>query len=165
MIKLPVSHVDHGLTEEQLAYILARFADRTTFFLETFELPEYLGKAPCMLYGPMMGDPPVTALFEAQRGDRTWWTPVVDAPARMTRMVTVIAGPHDGNACVLYTAYAGPCAPQEPDDPGCRNVPESRRFWSEHALAFEVPSTMSYKLRERGVTSSLHVLADTAKEV
>lgn len=170
MIKISASHVDHGLTEAQLAHILERFAVRRAFFIETFELPEALGKAPCLLYGPMMGDPPTSAAFEMQRGDRTWWTPVIEAPARMTRMVTVIAGPHDQGyegtveyrasriiPCVLYTAYAGPCAPQEPDDPGCKNVPESRRFWNEHALAMDTArmidatgKVIPFKLRERG---------------
>lgn len=39
------------------------------------------------------------------------------------------------HACVLYTAFGGPLAPQEPGDPGCKDVEASRRFWSEHALA------------------------------
>ncbi len=39
------------------------------------------------------------------------------------------------HACVLYTAFGGPPTPQEPDDPGCKDVEASRRFWAEHALA------------------------------
>lgn len=51
MIKHPVSHVDHGLTEVQLKYILDQFADRQAFFIETIELPDDLGTVPCGLYG------------------------------------------------------------------------------------------------------------------
>jgi len=32
-------------------------------------------------------------------------------------VVTVVCGPHDGRAFVLFTAYAGRVAPQEPWDP------------------------------------------------
>ena len=38
MIKTADSHVDHGLTEIQLRYLLDRFADRSSFFLETITL-------------------------------------------------------------------------------------------------------------------------------
>ena len=59
MIKHNDSHIDHGLTEGQLRYLLDRFADRNAFFLETIELPDQLGTVPCGLYGPIMGDPPI----------------------------------------------------------------------------------------------------------
>jgi len=39
------------------------------------------------------------------------------------------------HACILYTVFGGPLAPQEPGDPGCKDVEASRRFWSEHALS------------------------------
>ncbi len=65
---------------------------------------------------------------------------MVARPNRPTRTLTVIAGPSDGKACVLYTSYGGPCAPREPGDPGIPNwegVQEARAFWAEHALAAE----------------------------
>lgn len=37
--------------------------------------------------------------------------------------------------CVLYTAFGGPATPQEPGDPGCKDVAGSKAFWAEHALA------------------------------
>jgi hypothetical protein len=131
------SHVDHGLTSAQLEWLLDRFADRDSFFIETVELPDELGTAPCGLYGPDMGDEPVpeSEVRYANRGEREWPSRLVDRPDRPTRMVTVIGGPHDGHACILYTAYAGPCAPQEPRDPGCKDVPASEQYWAEHALA------------------------------
>ena len=137
MIKHSDSHVDHGLSEAQLRYLLDRFADRNAFFLETIELPEDLGTAPCGLYGPTMGDAPVSddEVVCAARSTRAWTSRLVDRPARPTRKVTVIAGPHDGHPCVLYTAFGGPATPQEPGDPGCKDPAASAAFWREHALA------------------------------
>ncbi len=170
MIKHTDSHLDHGISERQLAYILQRFADRRAFFVESFELPTEYGTIMCGLYGPTMGDPPIAdepgVVVAKQRGVRQWASRMIDAPLRPTRIVTVIAGPHeeecsscsprdhfadDGHRlpvcvhcndtrkvaldCVLFTAYGGPAAPQEPGDPKCRDAEASWKFWSEHALA------------------------------
>lgn len=198
MIKHRDSHVDHDLVDDQIRYLLDRFADRRTFFLETVELPSELGTVPCGLWGPTMGDPPVPEdeIVYAPRGERPWPSRLVSRPVRPTRWVTVIAGPHEeacptchgegtcrggegpsnkdatghGNspgrrddhdddrdascrgdgaqgavprceggklryACVLYTAFGGPSAPQEPEDPGCRDPAASSTFWRDHALA------------------------------
>lgn len=118
MNKHPDSHLDHSLTEAQLHYLLGRFADRGGFFLETIELPDDLGTIPCGLWGPLMGDPPIAEIdvVRAHRGTRAWASRLVARAARPTRQVTVIAGPHDGHPCVLYTAFGGPAAPQEPGD-------------------------------------------------
>jgi hypothetical protein len=142
------SHLDHSLTAEQVAFLLKVFADRTAFFIETIELPEHLGTVPCGLYGPIMGDAPIEDRWVEQRRrpPREYTSRVLarheypggfpgpQAAVRQVRQVTVIAGPHDGLPCVLYTAYGGPCAPQEPNDPGCRDRAASEAFWSQHAL-------------------------------
>jgi hypothetical protein len=137
MIKHKDSHLDHNLTDAQVAFILERFANRDAFFIETFELPSELGTIPCGLFGPLVGDAPISddEVVLAKRGERTWNSRLVERAPRPSSTITVIAGPHDGNACVLYTAYAGPSAPQEPGDPGCKNVDASTAFWREHALA------------------------------
>ena len=137
MNRHPESHTDHALTDAQIAYLFQRFADRSGFFIETVELPEELGTIPCGLYGPLKGDAPIgdAETFRQQRGARQWQSRMIDRPLRPTRKVTVIAGPHDGLPCVLYTAYGGPAAPQEPDDPGCKDVEAARAFWRTHALA------------------------------
>jgi hypothetical protein len=175
MIKHPDSHVDHGLTEAQLRYLLDRFADRTSFFIETITLPAELGTVPCGLYGPLMGDPIIgeNEVTYAARGTRTWTSRLIDLPPRQQHEVTVIAGPHEEtcarcngtgriithlgtpfipasaasalcdaceggkvkHACILYTAFGGPLAPQEPGDPGCKDPSASAAFWREHALA------------------------------
>ena len=138
MIRHSDSHVDHGLTEAQLRYLLDRFADREAFFIETITLPRELGTVPCGLYGPLMGDPPIheDEVHYAARGERAWTSRLMkELPARDQHEVTVIGGPHDGHACVLYTAFGGPAAPQEPGDPACKDPTASATFWREHALA------------------------------
>lgn len=130
------SHVDHGIGAAQLDWLKERFRDKDGFFIETVELPEALGTVPCGLYGPLVGDKPITEdVYEAKRGQREWTSRLIGYPTRPTRKVTVIAGPHDGLPCVLFTAFGGPLAPQEPGDPGCKDVEASKRFWSEHALS------------------------------
>lgn len=137
MIKHRDSHVDHGLTEAQLRYLFERFAECDGFFLETITLPTELGTVPCALFGPLLGDPPIheDEVVYARRGDRAWDSRLIDRPSRPQRQVTVIAGPHDGQPCVLYTAFGGPAAPQEPGDPGCKDPTASAAFWRDHALA------------------------------
>jgi hypothetical protein len=131
------SHVDHGLSQAILDWLLAHFADRTEFTLETVELPADLGTVPCGLHGPIMGDEPVgdAEVVLERRGDRSWTSRLCDRPVRQVRTVSVIAGPYDGQPCVLYTTYGGPVAPQEPGDPDCKDQDASREFWSTHALS------------------------------
>lgn len=136
MKKHPESHLDHGLSEPQIAHLLNLFSDRSAFFVETVELPPELGTVLCGLHGPEMGDEPIgeeEVIYE-NRGTRAYPSRLCDRGARPTRLVTVVAGPHDGEPCILYTAYAGPVAPQEPTDPGCRDLPTAQAFWSQHAL-------------------------------
>lgn len=146
MILHDKSHLDHGLTSEQTAYIFELFASRDGFFIETVELPDSLGTVPCGLYGPLMGDPPITSAYHStadgrdllsyeRRGTREYTSRVVDLPPRPTRKVTVIAGPHDEHACILYTAFGGPLTPQEPNDPTCKDPAASSEVWQYHALA------------------------------
>lgn len=136
------SHLDHGLTMDQLRWVLETFGDREGFFIETVELPEDLGTLSCGLYGPLMGDEPVNrgthpSLALEPREGRSWPSRLIDAPLRQTRTVTVIAGPHGDLGCVLYTVYGGPAAPQEENDPNlpAEKHPASRDFWKDHALA------------------------------
>jgi hypothetical protein len=115
LTKHPESHLDHHLTDAQVAYVLQLFADRVAFFIETLELPAELGTVPCGLHGPLMGDAPVhdAEVTRERRGTRAWTSRLVDRPARPVRTVTVIAGPHGDHACIVYTMFGGPLAPQE----------------------------------------------------
>lgn len=135
------SHIDHGLTKAQVAWLLARHADKVAFFIETVRLPADLGTAPCGIHGPVMGNEPVpeSEVHYAVRGGRPNESRMCNRPVQQTSFVTVIAGPHDDQPCILFTAYGGPCAPREPGDP---NLPEEEReasvaFWAEHALSAE----------------------------
>jgi hypothetical protein len=137
------SHLDHGLTEAHIAFIVERFADKSEFFIETFDLPETLSPLKSALYGPLAGDAAVVEsdVRYAKRGERDGETRLVDLPQRETRTMTVIAGPHGGEPCILFTSYGGPCAPREPFDPSLagdeKALAESKAFWAEHALAAE----------------------------
>lgn len=155
MKKLAESHLDHGLSDAQVAYIFERFADRGAFFIETFGLPEALGTVPCGLYGPLMGDDPVIEdaagrgawdvpgrrlmLRHEPRGTRTWPSRLMPRwwPMRPTRKVTVIAGPHEGYPCILYTAFGGPATPREPGDirQEIKALEMKRIFEREQAMA------------------------------
>jgi hypothetical protein len=165
MIKHADSHLDHALTEAQIDYVMKLFGDRQSFFIETITLPRELGTVPCGLYGPLMGDSTIKEdeVTYAARGTRAWNSRLIDLPPRQQHEVTVIAGPHetpcvhcqgrrqigewkaaipcsctDGKTywpCILYTAFGGPSAPQEPGDPGCRDPEASAAFWREHALS------------------------------
>lgn len=133
----PDSHT-HGLPSEIIAYVLERFADREGFFRETIELPESLPMLSCGLFGPAMGEGTVTLATYTVRGKRSYASRVTSRTPRPTRLLTVIAGPHDGRACVLYTVHGGPIAPREPGDPAIASWEElvkAREFWAEHALS------------------------------
>lgn len=135
------SHLDHGLSSEQLLYIINKFNNRTGFFIETFQLPTTLGGIDCALYGPTMGDDPIPSCDAAdvKRPGREYTSRAVVRPKRRTQLVTVIAGPHDNLPCVLYTTFGGPKSPKEPNDPTLKDEEreESIAFWSEHALAVD----------------------------
>lgn len=143
MIIHPDSHLDHGLTSAHIAHIAERFAACDSFFVETFTLPDTVPDVPCGLYGPVMGDDPIRdgEALMVQRKGRYGLSRMVPYPMRPTRRVTVIAGPHDGHPCVLFTAYGGPLAPREPSDIVQEQDPhaaaESGAFWAQHALAIQ----------------------------
>ena len=135
------SHIDHDITDAQLAHILEKFADRDAFFRLTFDLPADLGSVPCNLHGPRMGD---AAITDAETcGTRTRDTGgscrLVARAARMTTSVTVIAGPAGPSfPCVLYTAFGGPITPRQPGDEDLKTpeeIKEAADFWADHALS------------------------------
>lgn len=114
------SHLDHGLSQAHIDFMLARFVQKNEFFIETVGLPKGLDPLQSGIYGPAAGDPSVTDAESilAIRQGRSWASRLIDKPARPTRLMTVVAGPGDveGQNCVLYTSYGGPAAPKEPGD-------------------------------------------------
>jgi hypothetical protein len=128
------SHLDHNLTSDQIKFVLGLDASEGEEHTQTIELPEHLGTIPCGLHGPIMGDEPVPEdeVTYAVRGERKGESRLVNRPARPSRQVTVIAGPHDGLACVLFTAFGGPLTPREPFEDASE---QSKKFWELHALS------------------------------
>src|SRR5262245_61186526 len=112
------SHLDH-VPLSLLRYVLARFSDRNEFFRETFELPPDLHTLEDALYGTVCGEEPVRAdevTYKPRRG-RAYPSRLVARPTRQTRICAVIAGPHDGMPCVIYTVFGGRISPREVDVP------------------------------------------------
>lgn len=130
-----VHHADHGITDAQMAFIQGELANvEDGFFIVQSSIPPELGTVPCGLYGPIMGDAPVTDAIMERRGDRPYEDRMVDRPFREVDYVQSI-GIRDGDNFTLFTVFGGPLAPQHPEDPNNRDVPASVAFWSEHALA------------------------------
>jgi hypothetical protein len=138
----PNSHMDHGLTESHVKWLLERFADKTGFFIETVELPDALPSLLSGIHGPAAGDAPVPEdeVHYSRRGDRAGASRLCHRAPRATRLMTVIAGPRGAEPCSLYTAFGGGLAPREPWDASLRTdaeKSESAAFWSVHALSVE----------------------------
>lgn len=135
------SHLDHGLPPEAIEFIKKKYAGRNAFFIDTFTIPCEWADLKCQLRGPAVGDPaiPDSETFQAVRGDRKYPSRMVRVGQKHTRLCTVIAGPHEDEKCLLFTAYGGPLAPRELNDPSIADDPaaleESRKFWRVHALA------------------------------
>ena len=134
------SHLDHGLTPEHVEWLQSYFADRARFCIETVELPCHLGSLSCELHGPAVGEPPVLKheVTYRVRGDRIGSSRMCRRPPSETRLVTVVAGPHEGEF-TLFTAYGGPLALREPWDETLDDAGrfESLAFWNEHALTLK----------------------------
>ncbi len=133
------SHLDHGLSKEQIAFVLNRFRDKSHLFKAEVKLPIELGFAPLGIYGPIAGDEPVLEedVFYRQRAGRVTVSRMVDRPFRVTDTVSIIAGPSGLFKCCVYTMYGGFLAPREPDDPSISSDAEradAKVFWSRHAL-------------------------------
>lgn len=139
------SHLDHALTPAQVDFVLSQAAADGELTVQTVTLPEELGSVSCNLHGPATGSDPVpeSEVTYAKRGEREGESRMCKRAPVQTREVTIISGPHDGQGCVLFTAYGGPNAPKEPFDfPAEENRPDfkslsvvaSEAFWKEHAL-------------------------------
>jgi hypothetical protein len=135
-----VFHADHGIKPEQMDFIKNKLAQEAPqgFFIREITLPRELGTVRNAMYGPASGDAPVpeSAVSYRPRGDRPWTDRVVTWPTRPVDYVQAI-GVREGDDFKLFTVYGGPLAPQNPADPGCRDVPAAEKFWSEHALSLE----------------------------
>lgn len=134
------SHLDHGVSQALIAWILERYANRVAFFIETVVVPEELASGlETGIWGPIEGDGviPNEEVTWTVRGERQWASRMCDRPKRPTRFLTVIAGPRGDEPCSLYTAFGGKSAPREPWDLGLATKEERQQsmdFWCQHAL-------------------------------
>ena len=130
------SHLDHALADEHLLCLDRAFGHINVPMAATIEIPSWLPPLTCGLHGPIMGDEPVpeSDVFYMTRGGRAYLSRVIKREPRETRLLTVISGMHNGE-CILFTAFGGPLAPQEFEDPRCQHRDYSYLFWTSHALS------------------------------
>ena len=142
-LKFIIIHADHGISKDQLAHIESVIRNEIPdpgFFLHQISIPSDLTSVPCALYGPAMGDDPVDrsrVTMQKRSEDRAADPMLVGSESRPVDYVQAIGivGEEEIN---LFTVYGGPAAPRNPEDPSIETDAEreeSRKFWSEHALA------------------------------
>ena len=144
MKRVSILHADHGIPS-----IMIRDAVRTLvgqgleqgFFARTVPIDKEDGQVVNRLRGPASGEPvvPESKVSYSARGDRPWKDRMCTLPATLTRELTIVGTWErsedypDGNFTV-FTAYGGPLAPQNPEDPSNSDPEASRLFWASHAL-------------------------------
>lgn len=144
---MQIFHKDHGITQAQWDYILARLEVECLgvigFFIHQIFMPIDLGTVPCAIYGPIMGDSPIldSEVFMKQRSADRPPDRMINKPMRREYYVQVIGIWSDKDEDrKIFTCYGGPLAPQNPLDPNL--VPEAKRdseaFWAQHALSTEM---------------------------
>jgi hypothetical protein len=132
----------HKLTSEHLEWLGNQPEVLAAKGPVTLTLPDDLPELPNAIVGPTMGDDPVSdnhpAIYSKSRGDgRNYESKMMRGEHRTTRMITAIARPHkETGRPFLITAFGGPLAPKEPNDPTLRDEErkQSEEFWSQHAL-------------------------------
>ena len=143
------THTDHGLLPQHWGFVLdvagmhvaacEQEGGGLTPLIRAVTLPSGCPDVENGLYGPACGDAPVTD--DEVTLERPWADRLVARPTRPTRLLTIVAVPEfrdvpeKGKRLVAFTAYGGPMAPQNPEDPGNRDPEGARVFWSQHALA------------------------------
>lgn len=133
-----IHHVDHGLSEVELAVVkeVAKWAKG--FFIKVIELSNTQLKS--ALVGPSVGDGPIgddhPLVYYSVRGNRGGPSKMINEVGRKATHLVIIG--MGGQA--VFTAYGterGIVAPREPWDTslsdGEREVSEA--FWAVHALA------------------------------
>lgn len=141
---IKICHADHGLTEEHIAFldeVLVANRNGGKFFQVVVKLPDHLPDLPAALYGPSVGDAPITECMVryTRRPNRSTLTRFVDLPERRTRYMVVIGRLKKGKSKVATAYGASFIAPRSPGSPQLTEDErlESERFWSEHALSYD----------------------------
>jgi hypothetical protein len=136
-------HYDvHKLTPEHIEWLSSQPEVLAAKGPVTLTLPDHLPELPNAIVGPVMGDAPVShdhpeIYSESRGGGRNYDSKMMRGEHRTTKMITAITRPHkETGRPFLITAFGGPLAPKEPNDPTLRDEEreESEAFWSQHAL-------------------------------
>lgn len=134
-------HYDvHGISPEHLDWLGTHPDVLAAKGPVTISIPDHLSPVPNSLVGPSMGDNPVSendVVYLNRGGGRPYNSRMIKGPHKTTRMLTVISRPHkDTGKPFLITAFGGPLAPKEVEDPTHtpESKEESKKFWSQHAL-------------------------------
>ena len=138
-----IAHDDHDLQPAHLIFIDDALADWDgSFLLRVLELPVHCPNLLCSLYGPSVGDEPVTEdqVTYEKRNNRPGPSRLIDAPARPARNMVVCGMRVENGTLLLFTAYgtqSGTASPREWWDSGMKphEAIEAATFWSQHALA------------------------------
>ena len=174
-------HLDHGLQPAVLDFARKTLDEATPlndggFCLVTVDLPEEFASVPCALYGPKMGDEPISDKDAAVKWFvRTGGQPrlsasrVMDLQLRPSRQLTVI-GLKTKESNVLFTAFGGPSADREVGDywmlkeavegDTVASIAASLGFWGEHVLACREAFVSLYDIERMVLTGNLRPLAD-----
>ena len=149
-------HDDHDITNEMRLWLLGGFrelldpdASREATF--EFPIPLAMGVLPCAMYGPKMGDEPMTSdhIMWYPRKGRTCPSRLTKLPMRMSGTISgAYAWDHVRHSLDFYSVYGGPVAPREMGDLEHQSlecgvklpegaIAESWAFWREHALSVE----------------------------
>ena len=137
-----IAHDDHGLQPEHLRFIDEALSDWDgSFLLTVLTLPGNCASLWCSLYGPSVGDEPVTEdqVTYEKRNNRPGPSRLIDAPVRMARNMVVCGMRVEDGTLMLFTAYgtqAEAPSPREWWDSGMKphEAIEAATFWSQHAL-------------------------------
>lgn len=130
----------HGISPEHLDWLGTHSDVLAAKGPVTITIPDHLPPVPNSLVGPSMGDNAVSedeVIYLNRGGGRPYNSRMVKGPHKPTRMLTVISRPHkDTGKPFLITAFGGPLAPKEIEDPTHtpESKEESKKFWSQHAL-------------------------------
>tara|TARA_Y100001963_G_C6703656_1_gene410790 strand:- start:36 stop:494 length:459 start_codon:yes stop_codon:yes gene_type:complete len=137
-----LAHDDHDLQPAHLIFIDDALADWDgSFLLRVLELPVHCPNLLCSLYGPSVGDEPVTEdqVTYEKRNNRPGPSRLIDAPSRPARNMVVCGMRVEDGTLMLFTAYgtqATTPSPREWWDSGMKpqEAIEAATFWSQHAL-------------------------------
>jgi hypothetical protein len=148
------SHLDHGVPDNIISWVLEKHADVSEFIKTTVTICPGLGEADNALYGPICGDQPIPedqVTYSRRSSGRKWESRLIDKPLRKSNKITLIAGPVEGqDDIVVYTIHGGPIAAEEIGDLQAKlknsespsekillreRLDESKMFWKKHALS------------------------------